>query len=32
MPEVSGTVEDYRVFNIPPNELPMDGDSSLGLC
>jgi hypothetical protein len=25
MPEISGTVEDYHVFEIPPNELPMDG-------
>ena len=25
MPEHLGTVEDYQVFDIPPNALPLDG-------
>lgn len=29
MPEVAGIAEDYRIFDIPPNELPMDGNSPL---
>jgi hypothetical protein len=30
MPEISGTVEDYQIFDIPPNELPMDGYPAVG--